>query len=82
VKVYLYSTIGCHLCEQAKIMLWPLLTQYQFRLMEIDIAEKDELIERYGVRIPVLGAPGHVSELNWPFTAQEVDVFFAELAGL
>lgn len=82
MKVYLYSTLGCHLCEQAKIVLWPLLLQYQFRLHEIDIATDDALIEQYGTRIPVLGAANHSAELNWPFGAQEVDSFFAELAGL
>jgi len=86
VKIYLYSTVGCHLCEQAKVVLWPLLMQYQCRLTEIDIATTDALIEQYGTRIPVLSAASQPSanhrELNWPFTAQEVDAFFAELIGL
>lgn len=87
MKVYLYSTVGCHLCEQAKVILWPLLLQYQFRLVEVDIAESDELIEQYGARIPVLRtdlleANADTSELNWPFTAQDVDKLFTELAGL
>jgi len=80
VTVYLYSTLGCHLCEQAKVVLWPLLAQYQFRLTEIDIAADDALIEQYGTRIPVLGADNHAAELNWPFSAQQVDDFFAGLA--
>jgi len=62
-------------------MLWPLLLQYQFRLTEIDIAVDDELINRYGTRIPVLGAADGSTELNWPFTAAEVDAFFARLVG-
>ena len=82
MKVNLYSTVGCHLCEQAKVILWPLLLQYQFRLNEIDIATDDALIEQYGTRIPALGVANHTTELNWPFNAQQVDEFFAELAGL
>jgi glutaredoxin len=82
VKVYLYSTVGCHLCEQAKVILWPLLLQYQFRLVEVDIAESDELIEQYGTRIPVLHVNDPATELNWPFSAQEVDKLFTALAGL
>lgn len=78
-SVYLYSTLGCHLCEQAKVILWPLLGQYQFKLVEVDIAESDKLIESYGVRIPVVGAPDSAEELNWPFTAEDVDKFFAKL---
>jgi hypothetical protein len=80
VKVHLYSTVGCHLCEQAKIILWPLLSQYQFQLNEIDIATDDVLIEQYGTRIPVVGTVNHAVELNWPFSSQQVDNFFAELA--
>jgi hypothetical protein len=82
MKVFLYSTAGCHLCEQAKLVLWPVLAQYQFRLVEIDIADSDSMIERYGAHIPVLGAPEGRRELNWPFTAEEVDAFFSELMGL
>jgi hypothetical protein len=79
VKIYLYSTLGCHLCEQAKVILWPLLLKYKFNLVEIDIATSDNMIEIYGVRIPVLGASEHIAELNWPFTSEEVEDFFAKL---
>jgi hypothetical protein len=79
VKIYLYSTLGCHLCEQAKVILWPLLLKYQFRLAEIDISTSDEMVEKYGARIPVLGAGDKLTELNWPFTSDQVDSFFAEL---
>jgi glutaredoxin len=81
VKIYLYSTLGCHLCEQAKVVLWPLLLKYQFRLAEIDISTSDEMIESYGTRIPVLSAGDELSELNWPFDAEQVDGYFAELTG-
>lgn len=80
MKIYLYSTVGCHLCEQAKVILWPLLLQYQFQLNEVDIATDDALIEQYGTRIPVLDAVNHTRELNWPFNPQQVNEFFAELA--
>ena len=79
MKIHLYSTLGCHLCEQAKSILWPLLLQYQHELLEIDIATSDELIERYGIRIPVLSDPDNLNELNWPFGAEEVERFFVSL---
>jgi hypothetical protein len=79
VKIYLYSTLGCHLCEQAKVILWPLLLKYQFRLVDIDISISDEMIENYGTRIPVLNAGDDSAELNWPFTPEQVDSYFAEL---
>ena len=81
MKIYLYSTLGCHLCEQAKVVLWPLLLKYQFRLAEIDISTSDEMIENYGTRIPVLSVGDNFAELNWPFTPEQVDRYFAELAG-
>lgn len=79
MKIYLYSTLGCHLCEQAKTILWPLLLKYRFRLLEVDISTTDEMIERYGIRIPVLGIGDNLAELNWPFTPEQVDSLFAEL---
>ncbi len=82
MKIYLYSTLGCHLCEQAKVILWPLLLKYQFQLLEVDISNSDDLIEKYGTYIPVLGAGESLAELNWPFTAAQVDSFFAELTEL
>lgn len=79
MKVFLYSTVGCHLCEQAKAILWPLLQHYQYCLSEIDIAASDKLIERYGIKIPVLAVENYDAELNWPFTVQEADVFLQNI---
>jgi len=70
------------LCEQAKSILWPLLLQYQYELVEIDIATSDELIERYGIRIPVLQSSDYSQELNWPFDSHDVEEFFAVLPTL
>jgi glutaredoxin len=80
MKVILYSTAGCHLCDQAKGIIWPLLLQYQFRLQEIDIADDDNLISKYGVSIPVLVSRNSEQELRWPFSADDVNVFFSALA--
>lgn len=77
--VYLYSTPGCHLCEMAREIVSPLLNNYSLRLEEIDIAESDELIERYGVRIPVLKSPHHIDELGWPFDSAQVNNFLVRI---
>lgn len=79
ISVYLYSTLGCHLCDQAKAVLWPLLAHYGYRLQEIDIADSDDLIEKYGVRIPVLASEHGGRELGWPFDAEAANSFLAEL---
>jgi len=79
-SVYLYSTPGCHLCEIASEIVSPLLSHYSLHLEEIDIVESDELIERYGVRIPVLKSPLHIEDLGWPFDAGQVANFFARIS--
>lgn len=68
----LYGTAGCHLCEQARA----LLRQAGMRATETDIATDDALLERYGVRIPVL-ARADGAELDWPFDAATLARFLA-----
>lgn len=73
--IYLYSTPGCHLCELAREVVEPLLNNHSLVLEEIDIAQSDELIERYGVKIPVLKSPYHIDELCWPFDTAQAAAF-------
>ena len=63
----------------AKEIVSPLLNNYSFYLEEIDIAESDELIERYGVRIPVLKSPQHIDDLGWPFDSEQVANFLTRI---
>lgn len=79
-SIYLYSTPGCHLCELAREIVSPLLNNYSLYLEEIDIAESDKLIERYGVRIPVLKSPHHIDELGWPFDSVQAASFLARIS--
>jgi len=58
----LYTTPGCHLCEMAEDILYAEGVQFT----PVDIAEDTALIERYGVRIPVV-ADVKGRELGWPF---------------
>jgi glutaredoxin len=69
-SLVLYHTSGCHLCEKARDLLWPLLSSHNITLTEIDIADSDLLIESYGIRIPVVSADG--AELNWPFDQGQI----------
>jgi hypothetical protein len=75
--LYLYTTLGCHLCEQALELVEPLLGDYSFQLKAVDIADSDELMERYGIRIPVLRRPDIDKELGWPFDQQQLSGFFS-----
>jgi glutaredoxin len=52
--VTLYTRPGCHLCEEAKAAIAPLLREFGASLREINI-EKDAILEkRYGWDIPVI----------------------------
>ena len=52
--VTLYSRPGCHLCEEAKKALEPLLREFGARLREVDIEGDPVLENRYGLDIPVI----------------------------
>ncbi|MGI9251249.1 MAG: glutaredoxin family protein [Pseudohongiellaceae bacterium] len=70
-KLILYTTDGCHLCEYAHQMLQPLEASHQITLQLIDIATDKNLIDKYGVHIPVIKNPITNDELNWPFTTTD-----------
>ena len=65
----LYATGGCHLCEQAAELIRGVVP-IPFRTVEI--ADDENLMERYGVRIPVLRRLDTGEELDWPFDAAAV----------
>jgi len=52
--VTLYTRPGCHLCEEAKAAIAPLLREFSAALHEINIDEDPVLKERYGWDIPVI----------------------------
>lgn len=68
----LYSTLGCHLCEQAEALLAELAQSEPLQWQVVDIVERDEWMERYAVRIPVLLCEGASDDLGWPFTLDDV----------
>lgn len=74
VSCQLYETAGCHLCEQAQLLLMPFV-QGGVQIELIDIAESEALVERYGLRIPVLRREDNGAELGWPFTPEDVAAF-------
>jgi len=52
--VTLYTRPGCHLCEEAKAAIAPLLREFGAILHEVNIDDDRELNERYGWDIPVI----------------------------
>lgn len=67
----LYGTSCCHLCEQAEAVL----REAGVAAQHIDIADDDGLLEKYGVRIPVLRRADSGAELGWPFDVADVAQF-------
>ena len=53
-EVTLYTRPGCHLCEEAKAALAPLLREFHATLREINVDDEPELQERYGSDVPVI----------------------------
>jgi glutaredoxin len=53
-EVTLYTRAGCHLCEEAKAAMAPVLREFGAALREVNI-ENDPVLEgRYGWDIPVI----------------------------
>lgn len=53
-EVTLYTRPGCHLCEEAKAAMMPLLREFGASLREVNIDEDPVLRERYGWDVPVI----------------------------
>ena len=66
----LYTTSGCHLCEHAEHILEAGGHQFD----AVDIADDLDLMERYGVRIPVVKDEAG-RELVWPFDGTQLEGF-------
>jgi glutaredoxin len=53
-EVTIYSRPGCHLCDEAKEVMGPLLRELGAKLREVNIEGDPVLEKRYGVDIPVI----------------------------
>ncbi|KQL33327.1 glutaredoxin family protein [Psychrobacillus sp. FJAT-21963] len=54
MKVYLYTRPGCHLCDEARLMLKLVQEDVSFEMSEVNIEEDDDLHEKYMLMIPVV----------------------------
>lgn len=67
-QVILYSTDGCHLCDDA-LKLCQLIG---ISPTVIDIVEVDNLVDLYGAHIPVLMVEREEQALYWPFDTEQI----------
>lgn len=72
-QLNLYSTSHCHLCELAHSLLMNISDDFSLKV--IDIAEHEMLLGEYSLRIPVLLRQDTQAELNWPFSAMDINEF-------
>ncbi|MED1203783.1 glutaredoxin family protein [Heyndrickxia acidicola] len=54
MQIILYSRQGCHLCTEAKEVLKDLQRDFSLEIIERNIDESEEWIEKYGLMIPVV----------------------------
>jgi hypothetical protein len=76
LRVTLYERDGCHLCDQARVLLDEMLGSNGYTRVDIDT--DDELVLRYGFRIPVIGLDG-ADRLEAPITAPELRALLSEM---
>lgn len=69
----LYGTLGCHLCDDAELVLQAL----GFKYRTIDITDDNHLLEKFATSIPVLENTGD-SYLYWPFNETQVITWLNE----
>ena len=56
-QLTLLTGSNCHLCDQAKAMLNPLVIEKDWELVEVSIHGNKDLEEAYAIRIPVVVCP-------------------------
>ena len=72
----LFGTLGCHLCEVAEAVLMSFV-EHGLMVELVDIADREDWVEQYGLTIPVLSRCDSGAELNWPFDAEQVAAFLS-----
>ncbi len=71
----LYSTWGCHLCEEAE----GLLRQANLTFNVVDIVDDPQAFELYRTSIPVL-VSATAQHLFWPFDQYRLAAFINDLS--
>ncbi len=76
----LYTTTGCHLCEQAEEVLNSVLDgNPSLHWTPVEISDDPALVSAYGLRIPVIRLQGQDADLGWPFDDAAVSHYLARV---
>ena len=68
-EIVLYGRAGCHLCDEAAELLDAIIGPDRYRSVDID--PDDDLLARYGHRIPVVSVDG-VDRLEGLITGADI----------
>lgn len=68
-RLTLYARPGCHLCEEVSVSLDEMIGPDSY--LTVDIESDDDLLVRYGHRIPVL-AVDDVDQLDAPISGPDL----------
>ena len=60
LHVILFTRQGCHLCEQAWLLLQREQRRYHYRLEVVDVDSQEELAVQFGDQVPVVTVNGHI----------------------
>ena len=78
-ELELMGTLGCHLCEVAVGVLVQVVDPEKFIVYQVDIADEEQLMDKYATRIPVLVDVETQAEIGWPFDEQSLSGFLTSL---
>jgi len=70
-RLELLGTQGCHLCDEAAVVVRKAAAVRGVPWQYLDIADDADLLARYAERIPVLRISGG-GEIRWPFSLLDV----------
>jgi glutaredoxin len=76
-RLLLYERANCHLCEEARGLLDELIGPDAYD--RIDVDADDDLVIRYGFRVPVVALDG-IDRLEAPISAPDLRALLAEVA--
>ena len=68
-RVVLYERAGCHLCDEARVLLDEMIGPDRYDRVDIELS--DDLVVRYGLRVPVIAVDG-IDRLEAPITAPDL----------
>ncbi len=70
-KITLYGKPGCHLCEDARVLLEHVSQHHPLQIEEVDITRDAALFRAYDIRIPVILIDDTI-EIEAPITTRSL----------